>query len=365
MPDDLSTEELIIDDSFANYCFQSNDEDVLFWEEYIRVHPSQKEKIEEAVQIVLGLRTMLKQEYDQHNEEQSSLLKSVSRPGNNPVIQKLIRYAAAIAAIFVIVIVVKRIMDINGSKQSLQKNIATNIPAGNLLLYKTASGEKKIITLPDSSKIYLNAGSELRVDKEFGKENRAVYLTGEALFDVTHNGYLPFIVHIDKYDVKVLGTLFNVKAYPGDKLSETSLIRGKVEISLKNNSKKITLGANQKAVIDNTKSKVILKTGNKTTPTPGETVTLLPLSYSSRDSMVIETAWAKNRLEIVNESFANMKEKLERWYNVKISFKDKEVGDYSFSATFEKETIKEVLHALQNAYHFRYEIKENEITISK
>jgi ferric-dicitrate binding protein FerR (iron transport regulator) len=203
------------------------------------------------------------------------------------------------------------------------------------------------------------------VDKDFGKMNRTVYLTGEALFDVTHNKSLPFIVHIDKYDVKVLGTLFNVKAYPGDKLSETSLIRGKVEISMINNSKKITLMPNQKAVIDNKRDSLVLKTGKQVSPVSGETIALHPLSYSSKDSMVIETAWTQNRLEIVNESFGDMKEKLERWYNIKINFKDAEVDDYTFTATFEKETIKEVLQVLQNAYHFNYEINENQITISK
>ncbi len=69
--------------------------------------------------------------------------------------------------------------------------------------------------------------------------------------------------------------------------------------------------------------------------------------------------------EIVNESFGDMKEKLERWYNIKINFKDAEVDDYAFTATFEKETINDVLQVLQNAYHFNFEIKENQITISK
>jgi transmembrane sensor len=365
MPDDLSIEGLIIDDTFANYCFQINEEDTLFWEGFIRANPSQKEKIAEAMQVVLGLRAMLRQEYDQHNAKPTSVPGEVPGSGNNPLIQKWIRNTAAIAAILVIVAAGKIIMDIIAFKQNSQKKITAGAAASHLLLYQTASGEKKNIILPDSSRLCLNAGSELRIDKGFGEENRTVYLTGEALFDVTHNASLPFIVHIDKFDIKVLGTLFNVKAYPGDKLSETSLIRGKVEISLKSNSKKITLAPNQKAVIDNTRDDLFLKSGKKRPLHQGDNVALLALSYSSKDSMVIETAWTQNRLEIVNESFADMKEKLERWFNVKIIFKDAEVGDYTFSAIFEKETVSEVLHALQNAYHFRYEIKDKEIVISK
>ena len=362
MSDDLSIEELIIDDSFANYCFQTNEVDILFWNEYILAYPSRKEKIEEARQIVLALRSMLKQE---HDEGDSSLLKAVPHPGNKRIIPTIIRYAAAIAAIFIIVLAGKQLMYQDDSLQTASKDKAANIAATNLLLFKTASGEKKVIILPDSSKLYLNAGSELRVDKDFGILNRTVYLTGEALFDVTHNKSLPFIVHIDKYDVKVLGTLFNIKAYSADKMSETSLIRGRVEISLKNNSQKIILTPNQKVVIDNSKDSLVLKNGDQQYLPERNPVALLPLSYNSKDSMVIETAWTQNRLEIVNESFSDMKEKLERWYNIKINFKDAEVDDYTFTATFEKESIQEVLQVLQNAYHFNYIINENQIIISK
>jgi len=365
MADDFFIEELLIDDSFANYCFQRNEQDILFWKEYIRTHPHQQDKIAEAVQLVLGLHAMLKQEHEADDKNQSPNLTAVKGAGNKQLIQKMIRYAAVVAAVFFIMIAGKKIIELKGSNRNNPKNITLSATPTHLLLYKTAKGEKQNILLPDSSRLTLNAGSELRVDKDFGKSNRTVYLTGEALFDVKHNISLPFIVHIDKYDVRVIGTLFNVKAYPGDKLSETALIRGKVEISLKNNPRKITLTPNQKAVIDNTGSNVELQTGSQGNVYPAEKVRLLPLSYSSKDSMVIETAWSQNRLEIVNESFTNMKEELERWFNVKIIFKDKEVGDYTFSATFEKETIGEVLVALQNAYHFRYEINDNDITISK
>ena len=60
-----------------------------------------------------------------------------------------------------------------------------------------------------------------------------------------------------------------------------------------------------------------------------------------------------------------MKEKLERWFDVKITIKDDEVGKYPFTATFEKENIQQVLQALQYAYHFNYNIKNNEVNISK
>ncbi len=93
----------------------------------------------------------------------------------------------------------------------------------------------------------LDAVSSLTVANDFGNKSRDVYLDGEAIFDVTHNEKLPFIVHTSFYSVRVLGTLFNVKAYRNEKSSETALLRGRVEIVL-NDNKRIALRPNNKIV---------------------------------------------------------------------------------------------------------------------
>jgi ferric-dicitrate binding protein FerR (iron transport regulator) len=251
MPDVLSIDELIIDDSFHNYCFKKNEADIFRWEQYVNDSPSQKEKIEKAKQIVLGLHVMLKHEYagnkisaDHSEEKNKSHLKVIS-------IKKIFRYAAAVAAIFIVILISRKMFNgTNSTSNESKEQIAFNTTSQEVF-FKTDNGERKMITLTDSTKIWLNAASKLRVDKGFGKENRDVYLSGEALFDVVHNESLTFIVHTDKYNVKDLGTVFNVKAYPGDKESETSLIRGKVEIQFPNSTRKISLVPNQKAVVNN------------------------------------------------------------------------------------------------------------------
>jgi ferric-dicitrate binding protein FerR (iron transport regulator) len=364
MPDHFSVEELIIDDSFANYCFQRNEADTLFWEGYVKTNPSQKETIEEAMQIVLGLHVMLRQEHDKQNEKQP-VLKPVPSSGNKPVIRKMVLYAAAVAAILVIVFGLKGYMRRNYSANTPSKDIAINNTESNVLEFSTAKGEKKTFFLPDNTKLYLGAGSTLRMEKGFGKNNRAVYLSGEALFDVTHNKDLPFIVHCEKYDVKVLGTLFNVRSYSEDELSETSLIRGKVEISLKNNSRKIILKPNQKAIIGNNTDDMVLETNQQALVNTDEKIKVSPLSYSTIDSAAVETAWTRGRLEIINERFEQIRNKLERWYNVKIIFADEEVSQYMFTATFADENIGQVLKALQYSYHFTYKTEGDTITIYK
>lgn len=362
----LEVEEFVVSDSFRNYCFKSSEEDIHLWEEYLTLYPSEKEKIEEARKIVMGLHIMLRQG-SLHKKEVKN--KEVKEKGlllsSNSPINKIILGTASIAAIFVFLFFLDNAIHNSSPVKKVLDPITANVETIGNMVYSTGYGEKKIIRLPDNSVFHLNSGSTLTVAKDYGKSNRNVYLKGEALFDVSHNASLPFIVHTGNYEVKVLGTLFNVKNYPGDKVSETSLLRGRVEITMKDGAQneKIVLVPNQKAVIDNIMDSLVVK-GNRSNMLY-KSVSLHPLSHNGTDNTVIETAWAQNKLEIINESFGEMKDKLERWYDVNINFKDTVVTKYTFSAIFEKENIQEALEALQEAYHFNYSINGNEVIISK
>jgi transmembrane sensor len=173
---------------------------------------------------------------------------------------------------------------------------------------------------------------------------------------------MPFTVGVEGYDVKVLGTVFNVKAYPGDKKSETSLISGKVEIYLKHAASAYkTLLPKEKFVI--VKDLEALKAASAPTDIKPRSTAVMPLSYN-RNQVNVETAWSQNRLVFENETFSDIRQKLERWFNVQIIFEDKIVEQYTFTATFEKEDINQVMKALQASYGFKYDIKGKEIKIS-
>src|SRR6266404_8039455 len=116
----------------------------------------------------------------------------------------------------------------------------------------TKPGSTSQIQLPDGSVVWLNASSNLTYDKNFGKTFREVNLTGEAFFNVTKDPSHPFIIHTKVIDVKVLGTEFNVKGYPNDAYTETSLIRGSVEVTVKNRAdEKHYLKPNEKISVAN------------------------------------------------------------------------------------------------------------------
>ena len=95
----------------------------------------------------------------------------------------------------------------------------------------TKAGQKSIITLFDGTKIILNANSKLRYPHHFSKSSREVYLIGEAYFEVAHDTTRPFVVKSGKVSTTVLGTKFNICAFPEDKNIKVSLVEGKVLVS--------------------------------------------------------------------------------------------------------------------------------------
>lgn len=354
MPMEYTTEELIINDSFINYCLGRNAEDILFWEEMAHARPDLALRMQEAAEIVLGLNIMLQREVHDGMDETSF---EAERRG---IFRRILPYAAAVAAA---ALVGWLVWGMTVQRGGMQQDMAVHGKGANenksALTYVTQRGERRFFVLPDSTRVYLGAGSNLRLLEGFATLNREVHLSGEALFDVPANAELPFIVHSQGQDVNVLGTLFNVKAYPEEEIIETSLIRGKVELVLPGSDHRWPLLPNQKMIVNRAVGDPGIVNGKS-----GKLV-LLPLSYSAKDSAVIETVWAKGRLEIVNESFADIRKELERWYNVNIDIKDKAVEGYTFTATFTHENIGEILKILQQTYYFNYEISGNKITITR
>ena len=228
----------------------------------------------------------------------------------------------------------------------------------------TRHGSRTTVTLPDGSVVFLNVSSKLTYD--YGKDDsRQVVLEGEAFFDVFKDEQRPFIIHTKKMDITVLGTTFNVRAYDEDKTVETSLIQGKVEVTIKGEvPEKVILSPNQKIVLFNGEQqpKVV------SAPVPGnpdrEAYRLEEVTVNPQDSLVAETAWKENCLVFNNERFADIALKMERWYDVQIIFKDKQVEDYRFTGTFINETVDQTLEALRFTSPFQYHIDKKKIIIN-
>jgi len=239
------------------------------------------------------------------------------------------------------------------TKQPVEKNYGE---------VSTKPGSKTKLVLPDSTVVWLNAGSKLTYSDNFGVTNRNTTLTGEAFFDVK-KGTIPFVIHANSVHIKVMGTAFNVKAYPNEKTTETSLLRGRVEITFdKRPGEKWILKPNEKLILNNDPEKLEKTSIDK----KSEPVYVMGNITRTLDSTILETSWVENKLIFQDESFADIAKKMERWYGVNIVFKDQTVADYHLYGSFTTETINEALDALKTTgSKFTYKIEGQNVTIAK
>jgi transmembrane sensor len=229
-------------------------------------------------------------------------------------------------------------------------------------------GSRTRAILPDGSTVWLNAGSSITYGKTFNDKIREVTLYGEAYFDVVKQPDRPFIVHAGDINIKVLGTSFNVKSYPGDDIVETTLIKGLVQIIQPGNKAPIYLHPNQKISLPSGQNETVTNTPDAPSAlsaeqkkTVSEGIATLDTSLGEKER--IETAWLFNRLEFRDDDFEALAKKLERWYNVMIHFEDEKAKQLVFNGSIESESVEQAFKALQAAVPFKYSIKGNEIFI--
>lgn len=234
----------------------------------------------------------------------------------------------------------------------------------------TKYGNKTKVSLPDGSHVWLNAGSRLDYNNSnFNQTQREVKLSGEAYFDIAHKDGKPFIVRSGNMRIRVLGTKFNVKAYPEEQNIETSLIKGSVEITIKDRPyDKYILRPNEKLVVSNEgltrKSATISQTKlNTSGEDNADIVALKKVDYSINENIVIETAWVENKLVFHSEKFSDLAKKMERWYDIQIRFRDTDKAEYRFTGIFTTETIQQALQAMQVVHAFQFVKNDNIIYI--
>ena len=239
--------------------------------------------------------------------------------------------------------------------------------------YSSPYGSKSMVKLPDGSSVWLNAGSMLRYSSDFNVHNREVYLEGEGYFNVTRNEQTPFLVQTSTITVKVLGTAFNVKAYPEESVVETTVERGAVQlIDPCSSSQEMTLLlAQQKAVVikesqpEKKTEEVPLQESNHGGIKPVSYIPIADVEVNSNIRTEIYTSWKDSRWIFESEKLSSLAVKLERRYNVHFVFDDDELKDNVFSGKLEDETLNQVLEALKLTAPILYKIKQNTVYLSR
>lgn len=267
------------------------------------------------------------------------------------------KYAALLITAFIISALIFQ----SGEKETFITEYNENI---NEL--SVPKGSKTSLILSDGTEIWLNAESKLKYPAKFNNGNREVYIEGEGYFNVEADVTHPFIVHTSDIKIKVLGTKFNIKCYPDDDHIETTLISGSLLIEeieakslLENNS--LQLKPNDHAVFFKKTEKLSLI--NKITRKEKPIRSNINIEEIKNTGELV--SWKENKLVFKRAKFSNVVKEFERWYNVHINLEFDEMKDYTYSGTFEDETIEQALEALRITTPFEYRITKNRITILK
>lgn len=210
----------------------------------------------------------------------------------------------------------------------------------NLITITAPLGEKAEVTLVDGSRVWINSGSSLTYNSDFNRRERALFLVGEAYFEVEKDPQRPFIVKTEKMEIRALGTAFNVSAYSNEQEIFSVLLEGKIKVSALGQER--ILSENERLTIDKT-------TGTLST----ETV------YASDFIQ-----WKDGNLYFENRSFDEIANTLARVYNVEIRFASEKLRSIRFSGTLGSSSIRNALDILSLTSSMNYEMKGTVIELN-
>ncbi len=246
-------------------------------------------------------------------------------------LKKIYKWYSAAAALLIPVIIAGSILF---AERNLQEPLQTENPVISTLI--APRGSRISFSLPDGTHGWLNSGSSMEYSLPF-KNNRKVNILGEAWFDVSHDKVHPFEVIAGDSKVKVLGTKFNLNAYPEDKYIEIVLEEGKVEFSVPGLLSDIEMKPDERLVFANNTVKLETIEAGK---------------YS---------AWVEGKLVFRGDPMDEVARRIERWYNVDVKLMDKELENYVIRGTFQDDSLEDVFRYLSMTSPISYHIIDRKV----
>lgn len=211
------------------------------------------------------------------------------------------------------------------------------VAAKGLAKKMTGRSEYRYMLLPDSTQVWLNAASTLEYPQQFAAGKRDVYLTGEAYFDVKHADKQPFLIHTGKVTTMVLGTAFNINAYPGRENIIVSVSRGRVRVNY-NDKEMAVLTQGQQVKVSNTSNAVVQK----------------------KQAITEAAPWQQGNLQYDDETIRDIVADLERNYDVTIRVQSEGLANERITTSFRREIgIENALKVLCTLTDTRLKLENN------
>jgi transmembrane sensor len=317
----------------------------LYWHSWLNAHPEHKEVVEEARRLLLSIQfndpeqdaSQLERVLEQVLKKSQPLKKKSDTRFWNFIpphrIYDLGRVAAVLFFILVFSFLIKNHQEVVTIESSSEISFITKT---------NPRGKRSSLILPDSTRVFLNAESSVKVPSDYIK-NRTIELSGEAFFDVRPSSSSLFKVKSQNVTITALGTAFSVKAYKEDVNKSVMLKKGKVLVET-------TLHSNI------TSTELI----------PGEKLTCNEESGSIKKSeydVNKEFAWTEGVLIFHKTDLEDFIKTLERWYNVKVLIEGRPSDSWRINGRFDNELLENVLESLRFAREIDYDLSDDVVTI--
>lgn len=256
---------------------------------------------------------------------------------NNYIGLKKLRRWSAVAAVFLGIIGTTLLW-----QYAIKGNAIFLSDSSALISFQSAQGTTEKLKLEDGTEIWLNANTTVSYPQHFGKQSREVFIEGEAFFEVAHDPSRPFTVHMGKISARVLGTSFNINAYPATDKVRISVATGKVGVS-----------DGQKALDILTRDKRIVfdkSTGNYA-------IDDYPASFVN--------AWREGNIRLDGASFSELAVIIKNNYGYELKTDNQSLRRVSFNTTFHKnDKIEDVMNVISRIPDAEYHIRDNIIIMN-
>jgi transmembrane sensor len=330
-----SIDDFLKDPGFIKWVKDPGKESILYWEKWQKANPDKINALQEAREILLSIN------YEKPAPDDSryhrildniidksppvEIYRETKRNNWNPV-----RWVAASLILIMSYIL---IFEFQGTKQMTEETIEIA-----LVTKSNPAGRKSKILLPDSSVVHLNSMSSITYSSNF-LNDRVIELTGEAFFTVRHQKLLPFRVISGDIVTTVLGTSFNINAFPDDPIINVSLKEGKVRIDSDIGESLLVPG---KSFVYNKSTKDI-NTGN----------------FDPED----ELGWIDGLLVLMENDVQSFITKIERWYGVEVEVVGNPQSKWQINGKFKNLSLELLMENISFAKGISYKIDGNKLKL--
>lgn len=341
-------EDFLTDESFIKYCLREDPEVVMYWEEVLKNQPELTNIIQQAESLfmVLAIRVdPLEKEKELEKLKFAIEAETFVDSSVTEIPQHIVRFKPkyawlSAAAAILICIGVYSVMD--------RVDYSTHVPVYSQVTkseaVRTRFNERRTVSLPDGSTVLLNGLTELKIDKDYNKNNRVLWLSGEAHFTVARNANKPFIVISGKTATTALGTSFKINNYSRSAETSVMLTTGKVNVGT-------VVG--QQVV-------------NHLRLLPGEQVNVDEADNKfNKSTFPIQDVenWKDRKLVFAMASLEEIKSMLKNIYGVEVISRNQTTKTIAFTGQFTNESLTEVLDAIGFSNHFTYSIQDNKVRL--